>query len=214
VRIDGSVPTLADAATLRVRLVRRGTGAAGFTPNPRPHFSGPDTAGLLEFGAMGDITPGTYLFDLPDTTPGQGLWLRSAIVSGQDVLDAPLVLTADTPLVVDATLTLTRRHTSLAGRLQTSTRQPAVDYTVIVFTTNRAWWGPITRRVRTVRPATDGAFAFHDLPPGEYFLAALTDVEPDGWQEPGVLDSIAAVAMRVTLNEGEEMRQDFQIAVK
>ena len=68
--------------------------------------------------------------------------------------------------------------------------------------------------MRTVRPATDGAFAFHDLPPGEYFLAALTDIEPDAWQEPGVLDSLAAVAGRVTLNEGEAITQDFQIAVK
>ena len=214
VQIDARVPTLAATANLRVRLVRRGIGAAGFTPISRPPFYAPDSAGILGFGSMGDITPGTYLFDLPDTTPGQGLWLRSAIINGQDVLDSPLVLTADTPLVVDAALTLTSHHTSLAGRLQTSTQQPAVDYTVIAFTTNRAWWGPLTRRVRTVRPATDGAFALHDLPPGEYFLAALTDIDPDGWQEPGFLDSLAAVAVRLTLNEGEEKRQDFQIAVK
>jgi hypothetical protein len=29
------------------------------------------------------------------------------------------------------------------------------------------------------RPATDGGFTFRDLPPGEYFLAALTDVDQD-----------------------------------
>src|SRR5262249_40356389 len=108
-------------------------------------------------------------------------------------------------------LTFTDRHTSLSGSLVTASGRPAIDYTVIAFTANRDWWRAPFRRVLTSRPATNGAFVLHDLPPGEYFLAALADVGPEEWQDPVLLAQAASVAVRVTIAAGENKIQNLQL---
>jgi hypothetical protein len=52
---------------------------------------------------------------------------------------------------------------------------------------------------------------FTDLPAGEYFIAALTDLDPAEWQDPAFLDQIAPAAIKVTLAEGEKKRTDIRI---
>jgi hypothetical protein len=212
VAFDGTVTAApADLSTVRVTLLQRGSN--GFAPIPRRAI--PLKAdGTIELGDAGELLPGAYLFavETPASSSGQGWWLRSAVVNGQDVLDSPLVVSDASPAVSTAVLTLADRHASLAGRLQTAAQRPAVDYTVIAFTTNRAWWTVPFRRVRTARPGTDGHFAFEGLVPGEYFLAALADIEPDEWLDSAFLGQLAAVSVRVTVAEGERKVQDFQIA--
>jgi len=39
-------------------------------------------------------------------------------------------------------------------------------------------------------PATDGALSVKGLPPGEYFLAALADLETGEWNDPALLDQL------------------------
>ena len=50
---------------------------------------------------------------------------------------------------------------------------------------------------------TDGRVTVAGLPPGEYYLAALTDL--DRWQLTGVpsLEQLPSTAIRITLREGE-----------
>jgi hypothetical protein len=109
-------------------------------------------------------------------------------------------------------LTLSNQHTSLSGVLETASRLPAVNFTVIAFTTNRSWWVPPFRRIRTTRPATDGHFEFQDLPPGEYYLAAVTDLAPDDVRDAEFLAQAVGTAIRVTIGEGEQKVQNLRIA--
>jgi hypothetical protein len=62
-----------------------------------------------------------------------------------------------------------------------------------------------------VRPGTDGTFTTTDLPAGEYYMAALTDVERDDLADPAFLEALVAASVRVTLAEGENKVQDLRI---
>jgi hypothetical protein len=63
----------------------------------------------------------------------------------------------------------------------------------------------------SARPATDGRFVFRDLPAGEYFIAALTDLDPAAWQEPTFLEQVAPAALRISIAEGQKKNQDLRI---
>jgi hypothetical protein len=61
------------------------------------------------------------------------------------------------------------------------------------------------------RPATDGTFGVKALPPGEYFVVALTDLESGEWNDPTLLEQLVPSSARVTLRDGETTTQDFRI---
>jgi hypothetical protein len=134
--------------------------------------------------------------------------VRSALLStGTDWLDAPLTIDSDTNLMI----AMTTRRSELSGQIRNAGGAAVPDLFVIAFSTDRRFWGIETRRVQAVRPAADGAFIIKDLPPGEYFLGALVDVDNGDWIRPGFLDPIAAVAVKVTITEGGTTVQDIRI---
>jgi hypothetical protein len=49
------------------------------------------------------------------------------------------------------------------------------------------------------------------LPAGEYFIAALTDLEPGESNDPTLLAQLASAASKVTLRDGATTTQDFRI---
>jgi hypothetical protein len=161
---------------------------------------------------LANLPPATYSFTctMPSSAPGRGWWLRSATIDGKDILDEPYTLdpSAAVPTVV---LTLTDRHSSLSGVFQDATGRATSAITVLVFPTNPAWWGETSRRVRVQRPGTDGKYSFIDLPPGDYVLAAVTDMEPDAWRDPAFLRSLVVGGVPVTIGEGEQKTQDLRI---
>ena len=171
---------------------------------------------------LANLPPATYSFTctLPSSAPGRGAggpadqnrgwWLRSATIDGKDILDEPYTLdpSATVPTVV---LRLTDRHSSLSGAFQDATGRATSDVTVLVFSANPAWWGETSRRVRVQRPGTDGKYSFVDLPPGDYLLAAVTDMEPDAWKDPAFLRALVAGGVQVTIGEGEQKTQDLRI---
>jgi hypothetical protein len=114
--------------------------------------------------------------------------------------------------ITDAVLTYSDKRSELTGTLTTPTGQPASEFVVIVYPTDRAMWRPGARRIRSMRPASDGAFATADLPPGEYFIAAVTDAEPNEWQQPSFLERLVAASIKITIANGQKARQDLRIA--
>jgi hypothetical protein len=53
---------------------------------------------------------------------------------------------------------------------------------------------------------------FTGLPPGEYRLAPIFDVEPGSWYDPAFLQQLDAGAVRVQLGDGEKKVQTLRIA--
>jgi hypothetical protein len=206
----GTLEPSADLTKLTVRLIStksRGSSAIGRTslgtiPVP-PAAVRPD--GTFEVGA---VMPGSYRVSVMGA-PAEW-WLRSAIVGGRDVLDDALEMGRSGD-ISGATLTLTDRHSELAGILQTPTGSAATDYFVVVLPVNREQWRPQSRRIRSTRPASDGRFAFADLPAGDYLLAALADLDPADLDDRAFLEQLAAAGVKVPLGEGQRKTQDLRI---
>jgi hypothetical protein len=180
--------------------------------------------GGLQRGAFGSVrddgtfdiaglAPGPYRLTV--TMPGENgladFWARSAVADGLDLLDT-LATVAPGRDVDRVVVTMTDRHTEIAGALQTPAGRPATEYFVVALPTDRALWLPNARRVRSTRPATDGQFAFADLPPGAYLLAAVDDLEPTDLSDAKFLEAIAGAGVQLTLGEGEKKRQDLRLS--
>ena len=65
--------------------------------------------------------------------------------------------------------------------------KPTADYTIVIFPSDNSFWLPQARRIQSARPGTDGKFTFRDMPPGDYRMTAVTDVEPGEWFDPEFL---------------------------
>ncbi len=136
--------------------------------------------------------------------------VRSLMAGGVDVLDVPLEVRAGVN-VSDAVITLTDKHAELTGVLQTGAGQPATEYYVVVFAADHQMWGARSRRVKAIRPDTNGTFSIKDLPQGDYLVAALTDVAPNEWNDPAFLAKLVKDAIPVTIKDGEVTKQDLRI---
>jgi hypothetical protein len=109
-------------------------------------------------------------------------------------------------------ITFTDRPAELSGALQTPAGVVPSDYFIIVFATDRAQWGPQSRRTVMARPTTAGRYSVRNLPPGEYYFAAVTDVLPNEWFDPAFLELLVPAAKKLTIAEGEQKVNDFRIS--
>ena len=185
--------------------------AASYLPFRAPAVVGAD--GRFTLGEAGDVMPGAYRVTviLPENLMTDGWRPDTIAVDGRDVTDVPLEITTAAAGVIPARVVLSAERASLSGNLDTS-GPAASDFSVIAFTTNRSWWRAPFRRVQAARPSVTGQFTFHDLPPGEYYLVALTELAPDDWRDAEFLAEIAQIAIRFTLNAGEQKIQNLKIA--
>jgi hypothetical protein len=164
------------------------------------------------------VPPGQYRFSaslgqagVPGSAPA---WtLKSAVANGRDTLDTPLDIRPGTNLE-GVTLTYSDLVSEISGTLSDGKGTPISDLSILVFTTDRTQWGSSSsRRVRPpTRPSSDGKFSITGLPAGEYYVGAVTDLEPGDWQDPAFLEQLAAAAFKVTIGEGEKKVQDIKIA--
>jgi hypothetical protein len=201
---EGSQPTAADLQTLAFALVP--PGAAG-----QVLFSGGgrvDAAGRFTFAG---VVPDTYRFVTTWSAPAaREKWsIKASTANGREAFEAPLRVNANE--TVEWTITYTDKPTSLTGVFQDRGGRAATEYYILVFSTDRRHWTPGSRRIRMTRPATDGAFSVKGLPPGEYFLVALADLESGEWNDPTLLEELVKSSAKVTLRDSEETKQDFRI---
>jgi hypothetical protein len=212
----GSAPidALVDLSAMRVTLVPDGMGGSAamngtvFNLPQRPASASVREDGT--FQVLG-LVPGRYILRTTLPVDAAKTWtIRSAVLDGRDLLDEPFDVTAARDLP-GAVLTFTDARSELGGTLTAASGAAAPDYSVIVFPADRRLWAS-TRRVASTRPASDGRFVFPDLPPGDYWLAALTDVEPDEWKLEAFLDALVPSSIGVTVGEGERKVQDIRIA--
>jgi len=196
---------------VRLNLVPVATGAG-----PRVSLGSPSVQvnDKGEFVISG-VTPGRFRLsgNAPVTagSPGAPWILSSAVVKGRDILDFPFdVGPGDT--ITDAVVTFTDATQDVSGSLQDASGRPAPDYTIVVFAADSRYWVAQTRRVRTVRPGTDGKFSITNLPVGDYRIAAVVDVMPNEVNEPAFLEQLVGASVAFQLRLGEKKTQDLKIA--
>jgi hypothetical protein len=131
---------------------------------------------------------------------------------GQDIIDTTLEIRPNQNLS-DLVLTFTDQIPEITGRLIDGAGKPAPEYFVFVFSTDRAAWFQGSRRVRPpARPANDGKFSVLGLPPGEYYVAALTEFDQTDIYDASFLEQLIPAAFKIKLDEGEKKTQDLRIA--
>lgn len=216
--IRGIAVALAPAVTIAGRVVFVGAPAA--PPDTRVTFLlspmhpasvavntiiTPDADGAF---VVNGVVPGRYRLNATS-----GAWsLQSAVIGERDVTDGMFDVARGGD-ITNAVITLTNTPASLGGTLFDASSRPSSDLSVILFSTNRAVWFSGSRRLRQpVRPDSNGRFAFTAIPAGEYYLAALTDFEQYDWINPTFLEQVAAMAIKVTIAEGEKKVQDLKVA--
>jgi hypothetical protein len=220
VEFSGAAGPPLDVTAVRVGLSPRGaeTFEIGGTPMVQV-----DEAGRF---TITGVAPGHYVFTASlaagrgargggrggAVQGNPGAWRPiSAIVGGQDALDFPIEV-GPSQDISSAVLTFTDRTQELSGTIQDTTGRPTSDFTIIVFPSDNRYWLPQARRIASTRPGTDGRFTFSALPPGDYRLTAVTDVEPGEWYDPAFLSQLAQVSIPITLNTGQRKVQDIRLA--
>jgi uncharacterized protein (DUF2141 family) len=158
--------------------------------------------------SMTGLTPGR--FALMATMTGAPAWqVASLTIGGQDGMDLPIEIgTVDPPEVI---VTFTDRASDLSGVVSAPAGQAGSDFFVVALPADRAYWMPQSRRIRSTRPGTDGRYDFVGLPPGQYVLAATTDLTGGDLLDPGVLAELATHAFPVTLGAAEKKTLDLKL---
>jgi uncharacterized protein (DUF2141 family) len=240
--ISGLTLTLASGMAVSGHVEFRGTTLTPPTDLTRVRvtISSQDSQTQLGFG--GNIPPGTVdangNFTIPGVPPGHyvlrgnapvgnagtargagaatsplnsGWSLKAALVNGRDSLDFPFEVRPGSE-VSNALLTFGDRTQLLRGTLQDATGRPTSDYTIIVFSADKTYWTPQSRRITSSRPSTDGTYSISGLPPGDYRVAAVTDVEQGEWYDPAFLTQLLPASTPVSLKEGDTKTQDLKLA--
>jgi len=202
ITFDGTAPQ--PTGTQRVRVMLNPLGAALQSLGLGNLAATVDAGGRF---TVNGVIPGRYRVS---ASGAQGWSVKSAIANGVDVLDFPFDIAAgeSTPNV---TIQFGDRNTDLKGVLTDATGAPSSDYSVVIFPDDQRYWVPFARRMRSTRPATDGRFAFVGFPPGEYRIAAVTDVETGEWLDPEFLRQLLPASISVRLADGQQVTQDIRV---
>lgn len=156
---------------------------------------------------LAGVVPGRYRIT---ASGAQGWTHASSMVSGQDTLDFPLEV-KPSQNVSGVMVTFTDRQSELTGTITDERGQPAPDYTIILYASEREFWTPGSRRIFSQRPGTDGRFTFRNMPPGDYRIAPVVDPEPGTWFDPAFLQQLDSGALRVPITAGEKKVQNLRI---
>jgi len=114
--------------------------------------------------------------------------------------------------IAELTVTMTDKPTELTGTVSDASGKPTSEYSMLAFSTDRALWTTAPRRVSgAARLSSDGRYRIGGLPPGEYYLAAITDFDPAQLDDPSFLESLIPRAVKVVIGEGERKVSDYQI---
>ena len=169
------------------------------------------------FEAKG-ISPGKYRLSVVApglrqnaTAPGTGWMLKSITLNGRDIADVPLEVKPGEN-VTGLVVTLTDRPTEISGTILDQAGRATSTFPIVVFSTDRAYWGAGSRRVQQGRPSSDGKYLIAGLPAGEYYVCAVTDLEPMSLSDPDFLEQLIGGSFKITLGEAEKKTQDLKLA--
>lgn len=201
------------------KLRSSGATAAAFGPaarvqlNPVPLIPGAaigtPTAAVASDGSFTfiNVPPGRYRIEFGGLT---GWAAMSAMYQGVDTLDVPLDVRPS--MDVDGlAVSVTNTLTEISGLITDSAGRPTPELTVLVFSQDRGLWTSPRRFSGATRIASDGKYRISGLPPGNYFLAVVTDIDPLQATDPIFLEQLMTGAVPIKLADGQKVVQDLKI---
>jgi hypothetical protein len=144
--------------------------------------------------------------------PPTGWTFKGAFLGERDVSDDPLEL--ESTDVADVVITFTDRPASLAGTVQQAERSGRDGVAVVVFPADAKSWQDSSanpRRMRRVAVTDSGAYDVPALPPGAYYVAAVSETAAGDWRDPAFLEQLAPGAAHVQITEGEKATQSLRL---
>lgn len=156
--------------------------------------------------ALTDVIPGPYVIQATGT---RGWTLKAVYLGGRDITDEIVEIAGDEARGLN--VIFTDRATTLNGSVRDTHGAAAPGATVIAFPADATLWRPQTRRIQTARSDQNGSYRIAQLPPGEYLVAAVEDVEQGEWFDPEYLRLITNDASRMPLAEGEQKQLDLTV---
>ena len=161
----------------------------------------------LQFRTM-EFPPGRYNV----TAGGAGMdWtLKSAMFNGRDISDEPLEIAGEE--IAGVVLVFTDRQAQVTGTVRNAQNQGDADADVVVFPANHQLWKEVVnpRRARSVRTTKTGSYTVPNLPPGDYYIVAISATTTRDWQDPKFLEAAAPQATRITILVGDQKTQDLR----
>jgi protocatechuate 3,4-dioxygenase beta subunit len=158
---------------------------------------------------------GPRRLDLISAPPG---WMLKEIrVRGIDVTDRPMMFGRPDQSLTDVEVVLTDRLTRLSGSATFENGRQAVKARVVVFSTDRDRWYPVSRFMRQTLVGPDGVFVVTALPPGSYYAAVVARLPDDGdeaWRDPEFLEALVASSQTVTLTEGDQRTLRLRLSTR
>jgi hypothetical protein len=166
-----------------------------------------DTDGTV---TIRNMLPGTYRpgFTLGNRTAIAGWWLKSVVVNGRDLLDAPFDIRESLDGIV---VTFSDAASEVTGRIADATGEPVAGTTVVIFSTDRTSWFDNSRRIAAVRTDLQGRYTIRNLPMGDYLVVVDDDIEAGEWFNPQFLQKLAAAAAPIRLRADEKATYDVTL---
>jgi hypothetical protein len=178
-----------------VRLQALRIGAPIAAPSQTPTASW-DAEGRFTFSSL---LPGRYRLLLSGARNQILPAIVGQMMNGQETLTSGVTVASSATASVD--LVLASGPSQLSGRIR-MTSQPPRELFLILFAREAEAWASPAVRVFATRPDQNNQFAFRDVPPGDYWIAPVTDVEPNAWFDPELLKALAATAQTVSVVDG------------
>ena len=115
-------------------------------------------------------------------------------------LDAPVEITGEPGARLD--VLLTSQLTAVTGTVSDADGKPLVNYHAVIFPADQTaprW----DHHMRFERADAQGRFRVEALPPGNYLVAAIDDIEPNEAFDEDMLAALRPGAVRVRIREGQ-----------
>ncbi|HTG99397.1 MAG TPA: carboxypeptidase-like regulatory domain-containing protein [Vicinamibacterales bacterium] len=180
---------------------------ASATIGPGGRGGRPGDAGPAGQFTITDVMPGVYM--VRGSAP-RGWTMKSVYLDGRDITDQPIEVKSES--VPGLNVIFTDKISSIKGTVRDARGNPGGDVAVIVFPSDERLWLPQSRQIVSSRTDAAGSYYVSAVPPGEYLIVAVEEVEQGEWFDPSYLDQIRSRSTKIRIEEGDQRTLDLKVS--